>query len=148
MSALKRTREAFVGDLTRTRHMLAVSAVILGATFVPLVGGPPEAHEWAELREVLIGPRDAANAAPTAIAELLREARAERHTARVQTAALADDDTGPTALAVTIEAAPEPALLGADEELNVEIAEETLEDLPAAETELEIIEDNAATPGA
>ena len=40
MSPRKVSRRRFWKDLTRTRHMTAVSAVVLGTTFMPLLGVP------------------------------------------------------------------------------------------------------------
>ncbi len=40
MNPRKISRRSFVKDLTRTRHMTAVSAVVLGTTFMPLLGVP------------------------------------------------------------------------------------------------------------
>jgi hypothetical protein len=40
MSPRKYSRRRFWKDLTRTRHMTAVSAVVLGTTFMPLLGVP------------------------------------------------------------------------------------------------------------
>ena len=40
MSSRKMSRRRFWNDLTRTRHMTAVSAVVLGTTFMPLLGVP------------------------------------------------------------------------------------------------------------
>ncbi|HET9229737.1 MAG TPA: hypothetical protein VFO00_00505, partial [Vitreimonas sp.] len=40
MSSRKMSRRRFWKDLTRTRHMTAVSAVVLGTTFMPLLGVP------------------------------------------------------------------------------------------------------------
>jgi hypothetical protein len=40
MSPRKMSRRRFWKDLTRTRHMTAVSAVVLGTTFMPLLGVP------------------------------------------------------------------------------------------------------------
>ena len=40
MSPRKVARRKFWKDLTRTRHMTAVSAVVLGTTFMPLLGVP------------------------------------------------------------------------------------------------------------
>ena len=40
MSPRKIARRRFWKDLTRTRHMTAVSAVVLGTTFMPLLGVP------------------------------------------------------------------------------------------------------------
>lgn len=127
MSALRRSRDAVVGDLTRTRHMLMVSAVILGATFVPLIGGPPQAHEWAELREVISGQRATVSVAPPAISVPQQEARVQRTSARIEQVALTEEDAELTTLALTAEAEPEPALLGSDDELAVIEPEETEE---------------------
>ncbi len=40
MSPRTFSRRRFIRDLTRTRHMTAVSAVVLGTTFMPLLGLP------------------------------------------------------------------------------------------------------------
>jgi hypothetical protein len=40
MFSRRSTRKKFVKDLTRTRHMTAVSAVVLATTFMPLLGLP------------------------------------------------------------------------------------------------------------
>ncbi len=48
MIPLTISRRKFVRDLTRTRHMTLVSAVVLGTTFMPLLG-VPEAYELRAL---------------------------------------------------------------------------------------------------
>ncbi len=48
MIPLTISRRTFVRDLTRTRHMTLVSAVVLGTTFMPLLG-VPEAYELRAL---------------------------------------------------------------------------------------------------
>lgn len=54
----KSTRRKIVKDLTRTRHMTAVSAVILGTTFMPLLG-LPEMHELRTFQRAVEGFSDA-----------------------------------------------------------------------------------------
>ncbi len=128
MSMLKHTRDAFVADLTRTRHMWAVSAVILGATFMPLVGGLPQAHEIAEIRSVL-SEAEPEHAAPDSAAERRQSPRAERSAARVQTAAMTENEAELTTLALITEVEPEPAFLGSEEGMAPVAA---FEDEPAA----------------
>jgi hypothetical protein len=46
------SRRKFVKDLTRTRHMTLVSAVVLGTTFMPLLG-LPEVYEVRALQNTV-----------------------------------------------------------------------------------------------
>jgi hypothetical protein len=148
MSALERTRKVIVGDLTRTRHMLAVSAVIMGATFMPIVGGPIEAYEIAEVRQALSGQHDTAIAAPAVAVEPVQDARPERASARVQEVALTPNEAELTTLALDTDAEPEPALRGDEMTIEPEAEVQELDTLPTDETELEILDDEPVVPNA
>lgn len=117
MLSLKTSRRLLVTDLTRTRHMAAVSAVVLGSIFVPLVGGPIRGYEIAELRSAFAGASEAvvpsASAAPLAPPQRALASRSSD--GELQTAALTDE-AGIELTALTLpEAELAPALLGADE---------------------------------
>jgi hypothetical protein len=58
MNPRKYSRRRFWKDLTRTRHMTAVSAVVLGTTFMPLLG-VPDIHELRSFQGVVEGFSDA-----------------------------------------------------------------------------------------
>lgn len=54
MRSMRTTRKKVVRDLTRTRHMSAVSAVVLGTIFMPLLG-MPDVYEVRAFHEVMSG---------------------------------------------------------------------------------------------
>lgn len=54
MSSHHTARGRIFRDLTRTRHMTAVSAVVLGTTFMPLLG-LPEMYEVRAFQDVMDG---------------------------------------------------------------------------------------------
>ena len=58
MNPRKIARRRFWKDLTRTRHMTAVSAVVLGTTFMPLLG-VPDIYELRALQGAVEGFSDA-----------------------------------------------------------------------------------------
>jgi hypothetical protein len=58
MSPRKISRRRFWKDLTRTRHMTAVSAVVLGTTFMPLLG-VPDVYELRAFQSAVEGFSDA-----------------------------------------------------------------------------------------
>ena len=58
MSPRKVARRRFWKDLTRTRHMTAVSAVVLGTTFMPLLG-VPDIYELRAFQSAVEGFSDA-----------------------------------------------------------------------------------------
>jgi hypothetical protein len=73
----KRIRRKFVRDLTRTRHMATVSAVILVSTFMPLLS-MPDVQEFRAFRTALMGAPEARAAAPGAYAAAPAPAARER----------------------------------------------------------------------
>jgi hypothetical protein len=113
MSGLKRARTAIVGDLTRPRHMLAVSAVIMGATFLPIFGGLPRPSELAELRAVFFAP-EAIAAEPAEVMTI--EALHTDGEARVQRVASVEQEAELTSLALDPAQDSEPSLIDADAE--------------------------------
>lgn len=58
MSLRRTARKTFIRDLTRPRHMAAVSAVIIGTTFMPLLG-IPNVEELRGLQHAIEGFSDA-----------------------------------------------------------------------------------------
>jgi len=58
MRRRRSARRKIVRDLTRTRHMTIVSAVVLGTTFMPLLG-IPEVYELQAFRNAVEGFSDA-----------------------------------------------------------------------------------------
>ena len=58
MSSRKISRRRFWKDITRTRHMTAVSAVVLGTTFMPLLG-VPDIYELRAFQSAVEGFSDA-----------------------------------------------------------------------------------------
>ena len=58
MKPRKVARRKFWNDLTRTRHMTAVSAVVLGTTFMPLLG-VPDIYELRAFQSAVEGFSDA-----------------------------------------------------------------------------------------
>ena len=78
MSPRKIARRRFWKDLTRTRHMTAVSAVILGTTFMPLLGVP----DIYELRAVQSGVEGFSDARAEVLAPRRNDEAARERSAR------------------------------------------------------------------
>lgn len=158
MSPRKAARRKFWKDLTRTRHMTAVSAVVLGTTFMPLLG-VPEIYELRAFQSAVEGFSDARAEAltPRRDDEAARERSArsvlgerrdrdrnanEAGADRVLTVERPEDR--PAEMLDTAEILPlppveEPELVMPEEDLNVpEVAEpEKPEEPPPSEDEME-----------
>jgi len=83
------SRREFIKDLTRTRYMTLVSTVVLGTTFMPLLG-MPEVYEWRAFQSAFGGPSNA-EAAPSDE----RDAAPTPRTVRARLAAAEQSDLPP-----------------------------------------------------
>lgn len=149
MIDLKASRTAIVTDLTRTRHMFAVSAVILGSIFMPLVGGPIRAYEIAEIQDFLSGEHAAVSEAAAAEVPSMPAQRAARTPAaeNLETAALTDESAAELTT-FELPAQTEPDLLGEDDGVALEDDTKTLDEPALDELDTEILEEESVQPNA
>lgn len=160
MTRRKFSRRRFWRDLTRTRHMTAVSAVVLGTTFMPLLGVPDmqelrtfqsAVEGFSDARAAVLTPRRNDEAARERSAHSVigeaerRDDRAERGAERMLTVERPDRE--PAEVLDTADIlplppvdAPELAAPVEDQEIVVPEPEE-----PAAEA-LPELEDDAIEP--
>lgn len=151
MFAWKLPKREVIADLTRIKHMNAVSVAVLAYIFVPLVGGPIRAYEVEEVRSFFDGGQQSATApaAATAIPEQqARQPSAEARDIEVQTVALGDDiDAELTTLQLAGELDPAVVVATPDDETALD---ETAESQPLDEplNEMEMLDEEKVAPNA